>query len=128
MAYQINEGAIRQKVRNILKEKIKDPLYDGRGYNEKMNDRVRGILTKVVKENKKSVMGGYGMTNYYMKPPQRGGKNTKRVYSGRKNARKNPWIQFFMKFRRSHPNLEAKEAMRQAAVAYRKRKNKKSRY
>ncbi len=128
MAYQINEGAIRQKVRNILKEKIKDPLYDGRGYNEKMNERVRGILTKVVKENKKSVMGGYGMTNYLVQPPRRRGKNVNRVQSGRKNAKTNPWIQHFMKFRRSHPELPAKEAMRQAAAAYRKRKNKKYGY
>ncbi len=125
MAYQINEGAIREKVRNILREKIKDPLYDGRGYNAVMNDRVHSILSKVVKENKRSVMGGYGMTDFLIKPPKKG-KNGNRIDSGRKNASNNPWIQFFKKYQADHPELSAKEAMRKAGVEY--RKNKKYRY
>ena len=34
----------------------------------------------------------------------------------------NPWLAFLAKFRKSHPSLSMKAAMKQGAVAYRKAK------
>jgi len=36
----------------------------------------------------------------------------------------NPWISFLASFRKSHPKLSMKAAMKQGAVAYRKQKGK----
>ena len=36
----------------------------------------------------------------------------------------NPWISFLASFRKSHPKLSMKLAMKQGAVAYRKQKGK----
>ena len=37
----------------------------------------------------------------------------------------NPWITFLATFRKSHPKLSMKAAMKEGAVAYRKQKGKK---
>ena len=39
---------------------------------------------------------------------------------------KNVWLDFLSKWRRSHPKVSMKQAMKQAAVAYRKSGKKKS--
>ena len=38
----------------------------------------------------------------------------------------NPWISFLASFRKSHPKLSMKAAMKQGAVAYRKQKGTKA--
>jgi len=39
-------------------------------------------------------------------------------------AKKNPWLDFLKSYRRSHPKLNMKSAMKAAAVEWRKHKSK----
>lgn len=77
----------------------------------RVGGKKRKPKTKTVAKKKKVKRAGMTVGGKKKKGPKKGGA----VPSALK-----PWHSFLMKFRRAHPNMEMKEAMHRAGIAYRR--------
>jgi hypothetical protein len=140
MAYREDEKEemrIRQRIREILDEKIKDRNYKGEGYSggrkykqskrverdRKQRQRYRKSHDLQREYKPKRATGydefcGYGS---YMNAGKYV-KDVKRVKAGVKSAKKNDWVKFYKKWLKENKHMGGKEGMRQAGIEYRKMK------
>lgn len=144
------DKAIRDRFRQIFNQKINESMHrgssliggaSGRGQHRmghhghsshSMKNMVKNALKKRIKGS--SIVGGEVMGGTYC-GGQKGRKKTYRTRSkirsrnkysgssivGGSRKRANPWVKFFVDFKKKHPELKGKEAMRRAAAAYRRR-------
>lgn len=133
MAYTSNrneEEQIRKRVRQILNSKISNPAYDGDGYNG-MEDRIHEIFNQINEEKKgvrpdlyrrnPSYTMGYGVLDEMMGGAKRRKKtkSRKKVSTGKKTSKTNPWIQFLKMWRKRNPHIKGRNAMGMASQEYR---------
>lgn len=105
MAYQMNpeeDELIKQRIKQILREKIRNPNYDGRGL-------VGGAYDDFYEEE------------YYGSARPKKVKDPRRVASGKIAAKCNPWIMFYRQFVRQHKNkgYSGKQLSKMASKEYR---------
>ena len=137
MAYTENpaqQAQMRQQIRSIIEEKMTNPLYKGEGLkgSPELENRVQNILTEINKEQSKkhpylyskdsADSMGYGIADYMVGPKKTKAKNPRKVKSGKKSAKFNPWIVFLKKWMKDHPNVTGRAALKGASDAYKKSK------
>lgn len=151
MAYydKQEDAKIRSRLKKIYEQKIKDPMYTGgalvggvgvscgMGYNDKA--RIKKVMKAKIKERMMGsaiVGGGSGSgkrrrtTHKMSRKVHRQNKHSGGAMIGGRRRRRggaivggrvNPWVTFFKKYKAAHPNMKAKDAMKKAAIEYRKR-------
>lgn len=90
----MDDRKLRERIKEILREKIAMTNQYGGKYDKKLYKRL-----------KRDMRAGYVYES--------------RHKAGIKAAKKNPWVKFLKKWMKEHPNIRGKEAMEQASRDYR---------
>jgi hypothetical protein len=144
MSYQANPAEdyrIRQRIRQILNEKIADRTYDGEAFVGGMSydgeafvggrkyQESQRVRRDRAERKKYNMLGGAKkrlspQLENLLKSECYRIKNPNRVQAGKKASKKNPWIQFYKDWVRKHPNMSGKEASKMASKEYKQSKPK----
>ena len=131
MSYQANPAQdenIRQRLRAILNEKIKDRTYKGESF---IGGRKRATKRRTTRKTAKRKTGarrgrkptvcyGFGEMEEMMGGVR--GKNPKKVRAGKRGSTKNPWLKFYKAYvrnnKKSLAGMSGKEIAKKAAKDY----------
>ena len=141
MAYRedrYEDEKIRQRIRDILEEKIKDRTYKGEafvgGRKYKQSERAkRDRKQRQYYRRKHELMREYKQrANGYEECCEMCGqsymnagkyeKDIKRVKAGLRASKKNPWIKFYKEWLKDNKHIEGKKALQMASKEYKKMK------